>query len=128
MNQIIVNNGSILIDVERGDLNVASGQLLLANNGAISLLVRSVTNGSGKIVIGNNASLSTTGKGKMVSLVAGGNTIPKTGTNPFPEILLLPVSWHLLHRKMLFGLPIPGVVEVPIGTANVTAKKCERTI
>lgn len=104
----VLIGGSILVTTSAGDLSVANGKTLTATNGALTLQNTNVA--TGHIIIGDDSTVQTLGKGKVVSVVVGA-LIPKTGTFPYPTNAAPSGVTATNTIKNVIFFDTPGVVE-----------------
>jgi len=122
LNDITTGLGNMLIKTTTGTLNVASGAVLNAQNGSLTL--QNVNNTSGQIVIGDLAQVKTTGTGKNVIITLGA-TVPKTGTNPaFPGPVNVPNGVDVVYNgntkfNIFWGTPNGLVVSTNAGGPSI---------
>lgn len=121
LNNISCYDGSILVRTNGAKLSVTDSKIISASDGAVALINTGAST-SDQIIIGSDAIVRTTGRGKQVSIIVGTNFVPKVGTNPYPtNIAPSGVIASATPRNVIY-FGNPGVVTVPIGTATVNAK------
>lgn len=116
-NSIATTAGNILLVSNSGNLTVASGERITANNGSLTL---QNTDTTGQIVIQDNATVETQQNGKNTILVVGA-TIPKKGLNPvLTDSTVGGININVEGEGIVYLGGPPNAV-VTAGSANVNA-------
>jgi hypothetical protein len=113
---VTTDDGSIALTGGGALLTIANDADVLANNGGI--VIANINTANGAVLIDDNATVVTDGKGDDVIIAIG--PPPKKGTNPIGPVPPPGINPDIQGKGNIFLGPVNGI-DVPSGTSNVNA-------